>query len=43
MVVKAVRREGILLAEMSHFLEFFRVIIFFASHIEDVSELSFTK
>ena len=38
MVVKSVR--GILLADVSEFLEFLRVIPFIAFHIEDVSQLS---
>ena len=41
MVVKTVR--GILLADISQVFEFFRVILFFAFHIEEVSQLSLTN
>ena len=33
----------VLLVDMSHFLEFLRVMLLIAFHIEDVSELSLTK
>ena len=42
MVIKSCQ-GGILLADMSQVLEFFRVILFIAFHIEDISRLSLTK
>ena len=35
--------RGILLTDMSQVLEFLRVILFIAFHIEDVSQLSLTN